>query len=191
MVIPVSVIVTLVVTVVCLILKIRKITAQQTTQPTNPSKIYGNNTFQAEPVGEPLDEQRSSPTNKDSMAGYACIDDINATFGNYADDVEISSERPKRRGPLIKAPETPVNNNPEEPSPETLNVHYMGLQGNDKNKNGAITNANKTASYMDLSPRRPDYSGLSHISGVAGTPNPGVKYGSETKGHAYACLRKK
>ena len=106
----------------------------------------------------------------------------------------MSSERPKRRGPLIKAPETPVNNNPEEPSPETLNVHYMGLQGNDKNKNEAITNANKTASYMHLSPRRPDdvfYSGLSHTSGVAVTPNPGVKYGSETKGHAYACLQKK
>ena len=203
MVISVSVIVTLVVTVVCLILKIRKLTAQQTTQPTNPSKMYGNNTFQAEPVGEPLDEQRTSPTNIDSMSGYACIDDINANFRDYADDVEMSSlflppipsKRPKRRGPLIQAPETPVNNNPEEPSPETLKMHYMGLLGIDKNKNEAITNANKTASYMHLSPSRPDYvvySGLSHISGgVAVTPKPGVKYGSETKGHAYACLQKK
>ena len=203
MAISVSVIVTLVVTVVCLILKMRKLTAQQTTRPTNPAKIYRNNTFQAEPVDEPLDEQRTSPTNIDSTSEYACIDDLNANFSDYADDNEMSSrplppipsKRPKSRGPLLKAPETPVNSNPEEPSPETLKVRYMGLQGIDKNKNEAIRNANKTASYMHLSPRRPEhvvYSGLSHdISGAAVTPKPGVKCGSETKGHAYACLQKK
>ena len=267
MAISVSVIVTLVVTVICLIFKMRQLTTQQTSRPTNPTKIYRNNTFQAEPVGEPLEEQRTSPTNIDLGSGYAYIDDINANVRDYVGDVGMSSrplppipskrtkiyrnntfhaesidesleeqrtsptntdlgsgyaivddvnanvrnseddversshppprippKRAKRKGPLIKARERPVNNNPEEPSPETLKVHYMSLQENDKNKNGAITRANETVSYMRLSPRRPDYfvySGLSHISGVAVTPRSGVKYGSKTKGDAYACLQKK
>ena len=263
--ISVSVVVTLVVTVVCLIFKLRKLTSQQTTRPTNPAKIYRNDTFQAEPVGETLEEQ--SPTKIDSTSGYACIDELNANFRDYADDVEMSprpipsipsqrakiyrnntfqtepidepleeqrttptnidlgsgyayiddvkgnvrdrtddvemcfhpppqipSKRGKGRGPPMKARETPVNNNPEEPSPETLKVHYMGLQGKDKNKREPITSVNEIASYMHLSPGRPDYvaySGLSNISGVAVTPKPEVKCGSETKGHAYACLQKK
>ena len=267
MVISVSVIVTLLVTVVCLVFKIRQLTTQQTTGPTNPTKIYRNNTFQAEPVGEPteeqrtsptnidlgsgyahiddinanvrdytgdagmssrplppipskrtkiyrnntfqaepidesLEEQRTSPTNTDLGSGYAIVDDVNANVRNSEDDVErsshppprIPSKRAKRKGPLIKARERPVNNNPEEPSSETLKMHYMGLQGNDKNKNGAITSANETASYMHLSPRRPGcdvYAGLSDVSGVAITPKPGVKYGSKTKSHAYAHLQKK
>ena len=260
--------VTLVVTVVCLILKIRKLTAQQTTRPTNPAKIYRSNTFQAEPVGEPLEDQRASPTNIDSTTEYACIDDINATFGDYADDVEMSSrplppipskrtkkyrnntlqvesinesleeqgsltntdlgsgyanvddvninvrnseddvempphpslripsKRPRRKGSLIKATEKPLNNNPEEPSPETMKVHYMGLQGNGKNLNEPITCLTGTSSYMHLSPRMPEhvvYSGLSQISAETITAKQGVKHGRETKykGRAYATLQKK
>ena len=103
----------------------------------------------------------------------------------------LKSKGAKRKGPR----ETPVNNNPEELSPETLKVHYRNLQRNEKNKNEAIASANKTASYSHFSPRRPDYvvySGLSHVSDVAVAPKPGVKCGSETKGHAYAaCLQKK
>ena len=78
------------VTVVCLIFKIKQLTSQQTTRPTNPTKIYRNNTFQTEPVGEPLEEQRTS-TNVDSGSGYVYIDDINATVRDYAEDVKMSS----------------------------------------------------------------------------------------------------
>ena len=266
MAISVSVTVTLVVTVVCLILKIRRLEAQQTTRPKKPAKIYRNNTFQAEPVGEPLGEQRASPTNIDSTSGYACIDDINTTFGDHVDNVELSSrplppipskrtkkyrhntlqvepinesleeqrsptntdlgsgyanvdnvntsvrnseddaempshpppripsKRPRRKGSLIKAREKPLNNNPEKPSPETLKVHYMGLQGNGKNQNGPITCPTGTSSYMHLSPRRPEhvvYSGLSHISAETVTAKQGVKHGRETKGQGYASLQKK
>ena len=166
------------------------------------TKIYCNNTFQAEPIDKPLEEQRTTPTNIDLGSGYAYIDDVKANVRDRADDLEMSSHPPpqiptktsKGRGPLMKARETPVNSNPEESSPEILKVHYMGLQGKDKNKSEAITSVNETASYMDLSPGRPDYvaySGLSYISGVAVTPKPEVKCGSETKGHAYACLQKK
>ena len=170
--------------------------------PSKRTKIYRNNTFQTEPIDEPLEEQRTTPTNIDLGSGYAYIDDVKANVRDRADDVEMSSHPPpqiptkrgKGRGPLMKARETPVNSNPEEPGPETLKVYYMNLQGEDKNKSEAITSVNETASYMDLSPGRPDYaaySGLSHISGVAVTPKPEVKCGSETKGHAYACLQKK
>ena len=265
--ISVSVIVALVVTVVFLIFKIRQLTTQQTKRPTNPTKIYRSKTFQGEPVGEPLEEQRTRPINIDSGSGYAYIDDLNANVRDSKGDVPMSSRplppipskrakiyrnetfqaepinesleeqrtgptntdlgsgyanvddtianvrdsekdaersspsppripsrRPKRKGSLIKAGERPVNNNPEEPSPETLKVHYMGLQENDKNKNGPIASPNETASYMHLSPRRPEhvaYSGLSPISGETITAKQRVKHGSKTKGHAYACLQKK
>ena len=135
-------------------------------------------------------------------SGYANVDDINANVRDSENDFERSSHPPprippkraKRKGPLIKERERPVNNNPEEPSPETLKVHYMGLKGNDKDKNGPIASPNETASYMHLSPRRPEYvaySGLSPISGETITAKQGVKHGSKAIGDAYACLQKK
>ena len=135
-------------------------------------------------------------------SGYANVDDINANVRDSENDYERSSHPPSRippkrakgKGPLIKARERPVNNNPEEPSPETLKVHYMGLKGNVKNKNGSIASPNETASYMHLSPSRPEhvaYSGPSLISGETITAKQGVKHGSKTKAHAYACLQKK
>ena len=89
--ITVSVIATLVVTVVCLIFKIRQLTSQQKTRLANPTKIYRKNTFQTEPVEEPLEERRTSPTNIDSGSGYAYIDHINANIVDSKGDVEMSS----------------------------------------------------------------------------------------------------
>lgn len=108
--------------------------------------IYCNNTFQAEPIDESLEEQRTSRTNKDMEPGYTNVDDINANVRNFEDDFEMSSDplplilskSLQRKGPLIIAQETPVNINPEETIPETLKVHYMGLQRNEKNKHGVI-----------------------------------------------------
>ena len=265
--ISVSVIATLLVTVVCLIFKIRQLRIQQTTQAANPTKIYRKNTFQTEPVGEPLEAQRTSPTNIDSGSGYASIDDINANVVDSKGDAEMSSrplppipsrrariyrnntfqaepineslegqrtsptntelgsgyanvddinahvrdsrndversshpipripsKRPKRKGSLIKTRGRRVNNNPDELSPEIVKLHYIGRKGNDNNKNGPIERLNETAPYMHLSPRRLEhvvYSGLNRISGETITGKQGVKRGSKTKGHAYACLQKK
>ena len=265
--IAVSVIATLVVTVVCLIFKIRQLTSQQKTRLANPTKIYRKNTFQTEPVEEPQEEQRTSPTNIDSGSGDAYIDDINANIVDSKGDVEMSSrplppipskrakisrnntfhpepinesleeqrtsptntdlesgyanvddinphvrdsrndverryhpllripsKKPKRKGSLIKARGRPVNNNPDELSSEILKVHYIGQKGNDKNKNEPIASLNVTAPYMHLSPRRPEhvvYSGLNRISGETVTAKQGVKRGSKTTGHVYACLQKK
>ena len=89
--ISVSVNVALMVTVVCLIFKIRQLTTQQTTRPKDSTKIYRNNTFQAEPVDDSLEEQRINPTIIDSGSGYAYIDDINANVRDSEGDAEMSS----------------------------------------------------------------------------------------------------
>ena len=89
--ISVSVNVALVVTVVFLIFKIRQPTTQQTTRPTNPTKIYRSKTFQGEPVDDSLEEQRISPTNIDSGLGYAYIDDVNVNVRDSEGDAEMPS----------------------------------------------------------------------------------------------------
>ena len=119
MAISISVIVTLVVTVVCLIFKIRQLTSQQTTRLANPTKIYRNNTFQTEPVEEPLEEQRTSPTNIGSGSGYAYIDHINANIVDSKGDAEMSS-RPLPPVPSKRAKICSNNTFHAEPINESL-----------------------------------------------------------------------
>ena len=57
--------------------------------PSKRTKIYRINTLQAEPIDEPLEEQRTTTTNIDSGSGYAYIDGINA-------NVRVSSHPPPR-----------------------------------------------------------------------------------------------
>ena len=76
----------------------------------------------------------------------------------------VPSERAKKNDSLART-NIYTNNNPDEANAQAFEVHYMRLQRKDNNGDGEIAIVNEPASYMPLSPRRPEqvvYSGLSH-----------------------------
>ena len=170
------------------------------TRPSHPTKTYHNNAFQAEPVDEPPKEQRTSPTDIDLGSIYANLNDGDKNVRDYDNAAEMST-RPLPSVPSVRAKkyDSPsrtkryANNNPDEANAQAFKVHYMGLQRKDNNRAEGIAIVNEPASYMPLSPRRPEqvvYSGLSHNSGKAIKPKHRKQHGKKTKGGMYACPQK-
>ena len=169
------------------------------TRPSHPTKTYHDNAFQAEPVNEPPKEQRTSPTDIDLGSIYANVNDGDKNVRDYENVAmstrplpSVSSERAKKNDSLART-NIYTNNNPDEANAQAFEMHFMGLQRKDNNRDGEIAIVNEPASYMPLSPRRPEqvvYSGLSHNGGQAIKPEHQMQHGKKTKGGMYACPQK-
>lgn len=196
--ISVSVIVALVAAVVCLVFKIRQLMALLATRPSHATKVYHNNAFKAEPADEPPKEQRTGPTDIDLGLIYANVNDGDKNVRDY-DNVDEMSSRPLPSVPSERAKKDDslaptkryANSNPYEAKAQAQasEMHYMGLQRENKNRAEGIATVNEPASYMPLSPRRPEqvvYSGLSHHGGESRKPKHRAQHGKKTKGRMYA-----
>lgn len=196
--ISVSVIVALVAAVVCLIFKIRQLMALLATRPSHATKVYHNNAFKAEPADEPPKEQRTGPTDIDLGLIYANVNDGDKNVRDY-DNVDEMSSRPLPSVPSERAKKDDslaptkryANSNPYEAKAQAQasEVHYIGLQRENNNRAEGIATVNEPASYMPLSPRRPEqvvYSGLSHHGGESRKPKHRAQHGKKTKGRMYA-----
>ena len=154
------------------------------TRPSHATKVYHNNAFKAEPADEPPKEQRTGPTDIDLGLIYANVNDGDKNVRDYANVDEMSSrplpsvpsERAKKDDSLAPTKRY-ANSNPYEAKAkaqaQASEVHYMGLQRENNNRAEGIATVNEPASYMPLSPRRPEqvvYSGLSHHGGESRKP---------------------
>ena len=186
--------------VVCLIFKIRQLLALSATRPSHPTKTYHNNAYQAEPVNEPPKEQRTSPTDIDLGSIYANVNDGDKNVRDYDNVAEMStrplpsvpSERAKKNDSLARTRRY-ANNNPDEANAQAFKVHYMRQQRKDNNRAEGIAIVNESASYMPLSPRRPEqvvYSGRSQNGGEGIKPKQRKQHGKKTKGGMYAYPQK-
>ena len=170
------------------------------TRPSHTTKVYHNNAFEAAPVDEPPKEQRTGPTDIDLGLIYANVNDGAKNVRDY-DNVDEMSSRPlpsvpserAKKNDLLAPTKRYANNNPYEAKAQTSEVHYMGLQKENNNRAKGIATVNEPASYMPLSPRRPEqvvYSGLSHNGGEKRKPKHRAQHGKKTKGRMYACPQK-
>ena len=170
------------------------------TRPSHATKVYHNNAFKAEPADEPPKEQRTGPTDIDLGLIYANVNDGDKNVRDYANVDEMSSrplpsvpsERAKKDDSLAPTKRY-ANSNPYEAKAkaqaQASEVHYMGLQRENNNRAEGIATVNEPASYMPLSPRRPEqvvYSGLSHHGGESRKPKHRAQHGKKTKGRMYA-----
>ena len=189
--ISVSVIVALVAAVFYLTFKIRRLMTKQTKRPNQPTQMHHNNAFQSEHVDELPQEQGTNPRDIDLGSMHSDANDGDKSVRDFANLSKMStrplpsvpSERAKKYDSLARTKKY-ANNNPDEANAQTFEVHYMGLQRTDNNRAEGIATVNEPASYMALSPRRPEqvvYSGLSHNGGEAIKPKHRTQHGKKTK----------
>ncbi|XP_068710420.1 scavenger receptor cysteine-rich type 1 protein M160-like isoform X2 [Montipora foliosa] len=192
-----SIVVVLVAVVVFLGFKIRRLNTQLTSRPSATTKIYNNNTFQADPVNDVPEGSSTSLTHRDLGLGYA--NDGGENDHEYDIVLEMSS-RPlpaiptesQRSDPLPRIGKSPVHDNSEEQKSESRAVRYAGLQG--RGMNSAEVTVAEPSSYMSLSSRKPEhhdaeYSGLTYNGEVAIAPKQKTKKG-KNNGRLYANKQK-